>query len=110
MSDWIDLTVGSLAVWRMSHLIAHEDGPWDVIVRLRAAAGSGTLGRLMDCPYCVSLWLAPAVAWMARASWRDRIVWWLALSGAACLIERWWESRRHAHDSNPASPEVVAHV
>jgi hypothetical protein len=30
-----------LAVWRLTHLFVFEDGPFDVIVRLRTAVGNG---------------------------------------------------------------------
>ncbi len=51
------------------------------------------LGRLMDCPYCVSLWVAaPFGIWLGD-SWPMRSLWWLALSAGACLVERWWDTR-----------------
>jgi hypothetical protein len=89
---WMALVIAVLATWRLCHLLAHEDGPFDVVVRLREAAGNGFAGRLMDCPYCQSLWWAviPAV-WLAR-EWMIDILpavgLWLAISGGACVIER----------------------
>ena len=76
-----------LAAWRVAHLVAHEDGPWGVVVALRARAGAGDVGRLMDCPYCLSMWAAaPLSAWMADA-FSTGVVLWLAISGGACLLE-----------------------
>ena len=45
-------------------------------------------GRLMDCPYCLSLWIALplALAWQGVSA--AALLWWLALSGGACAIER----------------------
>jgi len=77
-----------LATWRVTHLLANEDGPADLIVRFRARLGSGLLGRLMDCFYCLSLWVAAPFAFFVADSAVDRIVAWLALSGGACLAER----------------------
>lgn len=86
------LLVAVLAVWRLGHLLAHEDGPWDAIVSLRRAVGDGAWGRLMDCPYCQSLWwAAPAAAWLAREwqwAWPPGLALWLAISGGACVIEK----------------------
>ncbi len=85
---WFRLVLGILATWRLAHLLAHEDGPWDAIARTRAALGDGALGGMMDCFHCVSLWVAAPVA-LAVA--RDPLEWglgWLGLSGAACLLER----------------------
>jgi len=88
MTDWLRIVLAVLATWRVAHLIAREDGPLDVILRLRARAGNGTLGRLMDCPYCLSIWVAaPWATWIAR----DPVEWiavWLATSGGASLLER----------------------
>lgn len=86
------LTASALACWRISHLVAHEDGPFDVVLRVRAHAGPSHWGRLMDCPYCLSIWAAaPLAGWMTRRSgWApgDAIVLWLAISGAASVLER----------------------
>lgn len=48
----------SLAVWRITHVLAEEDGPADTVLRLRARLGPGQLGELMDCFYCLSVWVA----------------------------------------------------
>ena len=81
-----------LACWRVSHLVAQEDGPFDVVLRVRTRAGSSRWGRLMDCPYCLSIWAAaPLAGWMVRRSGLaagDAIVLWLAISGGASVIER----------------------
>lgn len=34
------LVIGSVAVWRITYLLQAEDGPWDVVVRLRRSLGS----------------------------------------------------------------------
>lgn len=82
------LVAGILATWRVTHLITAEDGPWNVIARLRGLAGSGVMGQLMDCFYCLSLWVAlPLALWLAE-DWGVRVVAWLALSGGAILLER----------------------
>jgi hypothetical protein len=77
-----------LATWRVTHLLANEDGPADIIVRLRGRLGDGLLGSLMDCFNCVSLWIAAPAAFVVSS---DPLMWvlsWLALSGGACLLER----------------------
>lgn len=77
-----------LATWRLAHLVAAEDGPWDVVARLRRRAGASFFGRLMDCFYCVSLWIALPLAWAVGDDWRSGLVAWPALSGGAILLER----------------------
>ena len=54
------LTLGILAVWRVTHLLQAEDGPWDMVVRFRLWLADGFWGRLLDCFYCLSIWVALA--------------------------------------------------
>jgi hypothetical protein len=80
--------LAGLAVWRLTHLLALEDGPADVIVKLRVRAGSGPLGELMDCFDCLSIWVAAGfVPFVARRP-GERAVIWLSLSGVACVLQR----------------------
>ena len=84
----LSFLLAALAAWRLTHLFAEEDGPWDLIVRLRAKLGSNILGRLMDCFYCLSLWTAIPFALWLSIDWITLLIQWPALSGAACLLER----------------------
>jgi hypothetical protein len=77
-----------LATWRLAHLVAYEDGPGNTIARARARAGTGPVGELMDCFYCLSLWVAAPLALAVTGHRRDAPIVWLALSGAACLLEK----------------------
>jgi hypothetical protein len=77
-----------LATWRITHLLANEDGPADVIFRLRRRVGEGPIGNLMDCFNCMSIWIAAPFALFVSASPAIWFVSWLALSGGACLLER----------------------
>ena len=89
---WSRFVIASLVVWRLTHLVAYEDGPLDVIVWLRRRAGQGFLGKLMDCFYCLSFWTAaPIVPMVARLGDTNPVgclLVWIAVSGAACLPER----------------------
>jgi hypothetical protein len=82
------LVLGVLCVWRLTHLLVAEDGPWRSIARLRAGAGGGFFGELLDCFYCLSLWVSVPLAWFIGASWYERAALWLALSAGAILLER----------------------
>jgi hypothetical protein len=82
------LVLGILAVWRISHLLHAEDGPWDILVRLRRKAGSGFWGQLLDCFYCLSIWIAIPFALLIGASWGERLLLWPGLSAGAILLER----------------------
>ncbi len=80
--------VGALATWRVTHLLVEEDGPADAVVRLARRAGDSWVGQAMDCFYCLSVWTAAPVAAAVARGPRERLLTWLALSGAACLLER----------------------
>src|SRR2546423_14169430 len=82
------LVVGVLCVWRVTHLLAREDGPWSAIVKLRQRAGNGFWGELLDCFYCLSLWMAAPLAYLLGESWMERLLLWPALSAGAILLER----------------------
>jgi len=84
---------GVLATWRVTHLVTAEDGPFNIVARLRAAAGGGFVGQLMDCFYCASVWVAAPIACWVAHGWSDRVVTWLALSAGAILVERFIPGR-----------------
>jgi hypothetical protein len=80
--------LAALATWRVTHLLAEEDGPGHVVFHLRRRLGDSPFGALMDCFNCLSLWIAAAAALFVSTR---PLLWamsWLALSGAACLLER----------------------
>lgn len=77
-----------LACWRLTHLLNKEDGPFDLIFLLRKKAGAGFFGNLLDCFYCLSLWIAlPLGIWLGNG-WIEKIIYWWAISGASCLLEQ----------------------
>jgi hypothetical protein len=120
------LVLAVLATWRVTHLLASEDGPGDVIFRFRRLLGQSPLGTLMDCFNCMSLWVAAPLALFVSRQPLEWLVTWLAVSGGACLLERmvrepvppqaaprdtqgeWnhvlWPEARAADDSSVASP------
>ncbi len=82
------LVLGVLGVWRITHLLHAEDGPWDLLVKLRQFAGDRFFGSLMDCFYCLSVWVAAPFAYVIGVSTQEILLLWPALSGAAILLER----------------------
>jgi len=91
MDILLSFLLGSFAVWRVTHLFHAEDGPWDVLVRLRKWLGNGFFGQLTDCFYCLSLWVSAPFAWMLCVDVRSGFLLWLAMSGAAILLQRFTE-------------------
>jgi hypothetical protein len=88
MSTEFRFICAMLATWRLTHLLNAEDGPFDVVVQLRARMGDSVAGRAMDCFYCLSLWMAAPLALFVSTDLVGWFVAWLALSGGACLLDR----------------------
>ena len=82
------LALGVLTVWRITHLLQAEDGPGNVVVHLRRAAGNNFWGKLLDCFYCLSLWVAAPLALLCGETWWERALLWPSLSAGASLLER----------------------
>lgn len=82
------LILGILSVWRITHFFQAEDGPWDVVVALRVAAGEGFWGKLLDCFYCLSVWVSAPFAYWLGGGWRERILLWFSFSAGAILLDR----------------------
>ena len=87
MKHLLRFGVAALATWRLTHLLASEDGPADVIARVRERLGESELGELMDCFHCTSIWVAMPFALYVAKRPASRVAAWLALSGAACLLQ-----------------------
>jgi hypothetical protein len=87
LNPFLRFVLTALATWRLTHLLALEDGPGDLVVKLRKRLGTSVVGRMMDCFHCLSLWVAaPLSVLVVRDPW-DLLLVWLALSGAACLLQ-----------------------
>ena len=86
--DWFNFLIVSLVTWRVTHLLNKEDGPFDLVFLLRKKAGAGFFGSLLDCFYCVSVWVALPFGMWEGANWWQKLLYWWALSGAACLLEK----------------------
>lgn len=84
----VPFVAGVLAVWRLTHLVVEEDGPWDVFLKLRELARRAGVERLFGCFLCFSVWAAVPVALLLSRQWREVLLLILALSGGAILLER----------------------
>jgi hypothetical protein len=86
--EWLRIVLGVLCVWRITHLLSAEEGPARILTRMRQAAGTGVLGQLVGCFYCLSLYVAAPLTLPLAVRWQDRLLLWPALSGGAILLER----------------------
>ena len=86
--DWLTFTITLLAVWRITHLFQAEDGPFDLVYKIRKLAGDGFIGKMMDCFYCLSVWVALAPGLYFGVGAVQKVMLWLAFSGGAILLEK----------------------
>jgi len=86
-TSWYGFGLGVLAVWRVTHLLHVEHGPWGIFARSRAAAERLGFGELVLCFFCLSLWTAAPLAYLIASTWPGVAVTWLALSAGAIGLE-----------------------
>lgn len=80
--------VGVIAVWRLTHLISSEDGPFDLIFKFRKSLGDSVLGKLMDCFYCLSIWIGLSMAFFMSGEAKEILLLTLYYSGSSILLEK----------------------
>lgn len=86
--NFLGISIAVLAVWRVTHLLQTEDGPFEVFEHCRSWLRRVSLAGLADCFYCLSMWVAAPVALALGSSWIERLILWPALSGAAIFLNR----------------------
>lgn len=102
--------LGAVVVWRAVHLLACENGPFDLIARLRTALGSGILGRLMDSYFCLSFLLSLPLALWISCSRIGFLIEWLTLSVVACLLERMTQRLQKHVRVTPVSTSYIEKI
>lgn len=76
-----NLIIDSLATYRISRLVAREEGPANIFGILRELGGSGGFAEGIKCPLCVSIWAGLAMPFLPRYF---KLA--LAASGAAVIL------------------------
>jgi len=94
-----------LATWRITHLLNKEDGPFDIVFLLRRRAGNSFWGTLLDCFYCVSVWVALPLGLAEGDNWWQKLLFWWALSGAACLLEQATTMKFYTKNKDNSTPD-----
>lgn len=91
MPPGLTFLLASLAVYRVSRMIADEEGPFSVFAKLRAHfKPDNWIGRGLECIMCVSFWVALPVALVVAPDWW---LWWPALSSVTVIIRKWEQKR-----------------
>jgi hypothetical protein len=92
---WFTFILGSLATFRLSHLVAKERGPLAVFERLRSTmpGGRGSAKEWLSCIFCFSLSASALVCltlWGGglNLSWSEWTLHWLGFSAIALIINQ----------------------
>lgn len=90
--DFLRLAVASLAVYRIAHMLAREDGPFDLFNLWREWIGQRNwIGRGFHCVLCISFWLSLlAMAWVmfCRNVFLDALMIWLSIAGLVLIFHQ----------------------
>ncbi len=87
-----------MAVWRLSSLLANEDGPFDVFARIRnllgvqydknnETFGTNWISKGIICVWCNSVWVAAFVAIYFSDDFATWLIHTFALSTTAIIID-----------------------
>ena len=79
--NFLELTIASLAVWRVTSLLVSEEGPWNIFYKIRRALNMNYNIQVLECFLCTSVWVALPFAFVYG------IIAWLAISALAIVIE-----------------------
>lgn len=91
----------SLAVWRVSSLVVHEAGPFDMFIKIREFFGiqhdngipymipSTFIAGVISCVWCFSIWLSVlwVILWFTSPDFIFYVSLPLAFSGFAIMVE-----------------------
>ena len=103
----------TLATWRLAVLLTMESGPGRLCGRFRdlvtesAGQHDGSLGELVTCPYCISIWLGLVVA-ACYLFWPLVMVVFclpLAIAGGCSALQQLTYHKFPAVEAPPGPPE-----
>jgi hypothetical protein len=91
--SWLILLLGSLATFRISHLMTKERGPLGIFERVRKALPRGEAKEWVSCIWCFSLTASALVCvllWAGglRLNWDYWILYWLSFSAVSLLVNK----------------------
>lgn len=86
-----------LATWRISHLVSEEEGPGNILGKLRSYFIEGGepdgrpknwFGKALQCPYCISIYVAFLIAiYFSYGNWWLLPLYTAAFSAGSILVD-----------------------
>ncbi len=72
-----------LAIWRFTHLLSLEDGPFQIFEKFRKVSG-----KPFNCFYCLSMWVSAIPSIYYSTDFVDCIIYLLSFSGGSIILEK----------------------
>lgn len=88
------VVIAALAAYRVSRMIALEDGPFDVFNNLRVrfdkpkGVRKSWVGRGLDCPLCSGVYISLVMLGLSYIDYVFYGVLWLAVAGLQVALQR----------------------
>lgn len=97
MNELVWIALATLTVYRVSHMLALEDGPFDLFITWREWIGTDLqrtwIQRGFGCPACISFWAALATTILIANSYPTNFIGfmliWLGTAGATLFLLKW---------------------
>jgi len=91
--NWLILLLGSLATFRVSHVMTKERGPFAVFERIRKKLPRGEAKEWVTCIWCFSLTASAMIClllWAGglRLTWDYWVLYWLSFSSVSLLVNK----------------------
>jgi len=100
-------TLSNAAVWRLRHRFAEESSRERWLANLRSGWRPDLLLRARHHFFRLSLWLALPIAVLTSSGWFGLFIHWLALFGAASLLEKSTQDSTLDKDRRLAKLEIL---
>lgn len=93
MSDFFLLIISSLAVFRLSELVAYDKGPFAIFKRIRNFFPHGSqIDQMLECIYCNGIWWSLILVIFYVVVGLIKVwflpLWWLGIAGGAIVVYR----------------------
>ena len=104
LHDALLILVAILATYRVAQFIVYDDAPFGLMNKARSYLGrkaSGakkygawwSLAELINCPFCVGLWVSLLVILFIFGVHWYSVLYWLAIAGGQAWLESMVQSR-----------------
>lgn len=93
---WLELALAIFAVYRLSHMIALEEGPMGLFafIQEKTSKQSNWFERGMNCVLCLSWWIAAVPSLFLAKSGVQFILYWFGIAGAVLVLHKWINRQR----------------